>query len=107
MTMRFQIGEFSRSCSSIGEENSKKDEAQAIHDVCRPARLLKFSLEFGPKLIYNGTTLVGFLSVEYKEDYSAVQGIDEQACRGNSTSIELSDLVPLQNFVSKTTVNLR
>lgn len=58
--------------------------------------VLNFIVEFRHNLIYSGHTLVRFIPDEYEEDYSTVQGIDEQECNGNPTISKTSKLVPLK-----------
>lgn len=64
--------------------------------VTHPAHavLLDFSLGFRQIHIYKGLTWMGFLPVEYDEDYITVQGVDERECFGNGTISITSELMP-------------
>lgn len=52
-----------------------------------------FSAEFKRNLVRNGHTFVGLLSVEYKEDYSTFQRIDEANCSESATIRETWEIV--------------
>lgn len=66
---------------------------------------LNFSAEFRQNIIYSGHTPVQFLLVEYEEDYRPVQRIDEPKFSGNGTINVTSYLMPLENFIARTTVS--
>lgn len=69
------------------------------------AVLLHFSAIIRQNLIFIGHKLVGFPPVEYREDYSIVQVIDELEFSGSSAIIEQAQLVPLVNFMAQETVS--
>lgn len=54
------------------------------------AAMLSFTADFRRSLIYNEQTLMRILNVEYEENYSPIQGTDEQVCSGKATIRETS-----------------
>lgn len=66
---------------------------------------LKFCAEFRQKLIIDRYTWVGFLPVEYDEDYSSVQLINELVGSANATNSETPKMVLLENITPQTIVS--
>lgn len=70
------------------------------------ALLLGFIAESRPELIHNGHTQVRFLLLEYEEDCSTAQGINEWQCSGNETISETSKLgLGFKQFIANKTVS--
>lgn len=69
------------------------------------AVLMNFSAEFKRNVSYNGHSPVGFLPVDYNENYSGALVIDEQQCSENTIINEKSEFWALENIIAQKTAS--
>lgn len=79
-------------------ESCWHDKVRRVRDVSNACSAANLSTELKRNCICTGHKLTEFPPLEYEEDYNSFQKAEDRKCSEIASTIESSELVPLENF---------